>query len=533
MKIHILYIILGIFISVLLITGFWDLGQNPVSLYWDELAIGIDAYSLAKTGLDLHGHNWLQAIFLSYGDYKAPIAIWLVSLSIRLFGLTPFAVRLPFALVWLSSVPAFYVLLKQLLPKSKINTLVLNLSLILFLAMPWRFHFARIGFESGLSFCFLLWAVLFTFWGFSKKSFWLIPAFLLGLASVYSYFSARYLVPIFLGIIILVYWKQLWQKKAWILLAVLIFVLGLLPLYLSPYYQASQQYRLSTPSILNSNQALSESANLIEQSDNSLLARLFYHRYFFIARELLHNYLPYFSFEFLFLQGDPNLRHHSAWGGQLLAMTAIPLLFGLYWLFKNWKSKTTIILVIWLLVAPITAALPYEPYHASRSIYMLLPLMGIAVIGFSQLLEQLPKQFRNLAFLLLLLAITLNSLLYLEDYFMHYPVRSAQAWQLGNTYIGQAVAKYKNDYDYIFIDSAYWQPALATVFYNPELITDIQKSGDSNDWVKQIDRINVGLGETKQFKDNSLYLSSKKLPGKIVQNYVFPDGSEALYAISR
>ncbi|NMC36432.1 hypothetical protein GYA49_05310 [Candidatus Beckwithbacteria bacterium] len=533
MKISLSYLFFGLIVGFLLFVRIINLGQNPVSLYWDELAIGIDAYSLAKIGLDIHGHNWLQAIFLSYGDYKAPVAIWLVSLSVRLFSLTPFAVRLPFALVWLSSVPVFYLLLKQLLPKNKINTLVLNLSLVLFLATPWHFHFARIGFESGLSFCFLLWAVLFTFWGFSKKSFWLIPASLFGLISVYSYFSARYVVPVFLGIIILVYWKQLWQKKIYLLLAVFIFVLGLLPLYLSPYYQASQQYRLSTPSILNSNQALSESANLIEQSGNSLAARLFYHRYFFIARELLNNYLPYFSIDFLFLQGDPNLRHHSGWGGQLLAITAIPLLFGLYWLFKNWKSKTTIILIICLLVAPITAALPYEPYHASRSIYMLLPLMGIAALGFGQLLAQLPNRLSNLAFLLLLLAIALNSLLYLEDYFIHYPARSAQAWQLGNTYIGQAVAEYKNDYDHIFVDSAYWQPALAVVFYNPKLIVDIQEHGNNNDWVKQIGKISFGLDETKQPEDHSLYLSSKKLSGKIIQNYVFPDGSEALYAISR
>ncbi|MBU0978396.1 MAG: hypothetical protein ABIJ03_01965, partial [Patescibacteria group bacterium] len=39
---------------------FWLLGQVPASLYWDEQAIELDAWSVAVTGLDWHSQPWWQ-----------------------------------------------------------------------------------------------------------------------------------------------------------------------------------------------------------------------------------------------------------------------------------------------------------------------------------------------------------------------------------------------------------------------------------------------------------------------------------------
>ena len=90
--------LIALIIGLVILAEFWQLGKNPVALYWDELAIGIDAYSVAQTGKDIYGHNRLQAIYPSYGDYKAPVAIWLTSLSVKFLGLSEFSVRLPFFL---------------------------------------------------------------------------------------------------------------------------------------------------------------------------------------------------------------------------------------------------------------------------------------------------------------------------------------------------------------------------------------------------------------------------------------------------
>jgi 4-amino-4-deoxy-L-arabinose transferase-like glycosyltransferase len=68
---------------------FYQLGQNPVSLYWDEAAIAVDAYSISQTGRDMNNHHWLQPVLGSYGDFKAPVLIWLTSISVKFFGMEP------------------------------------------------------------------------------------------------------------------------------------------------------------------------------------------------------------------------------------------------------------------------------------------------------------------------------------------------------------------------------------------------------------------------------------------------------------
>ncbi|MDZ7587601.1 MAG: hypothetical protein U0946_07655, partial [Patescibacteria group bacterium] len=78
-----------------LIARFWQFSKIPVSLYWDEAAIGLDARYLFTTGKDLNNHSWLQPIFISYGDYKAPVYIWLTALLGKLFSVSELSVRLP------------------------------------------------------------------------------------------------------------------------------------------------------------------------------------------------------------------------------------------------------------------------------------------------------------------------------------------------------------------------------------------------------------------------------------------------------
>ena len=73
---------------------FWQLGQNPPSLDWDEASLGYNAYSLFKTGADEYGNKWPLAI-RSFGDYKPPLYTYLTIPSVAIFGLNEFAIRFP------------------------------------------------------------------------------------------------------------------------------------------------------------------------------------------------------------------------------------------------------------------------------------------------------------------------------------------------------------------------------------------------------------------------------------------------------
>ena len=77
---------------------FYRLGENPPGLYWEEAAIGYDAYSILKTGKDFHGNAWPLVAFESFGDWKPSLYFYAAVPSVAVFGLTPLAVRLPSAL---------------------------------------------------------------------------------------------------------------------------------------------------------------------------------------------------------------------------------------------------------------------------------------------------------------------------------------------------------------------------------------------------------------------------------------------------
>src|SRR3989339_1391649 len=88
-KIILLYLIIALSIFL----RFWQLGQNPPSLTWDEAAWGYNAYSLGIDGRDEFG-RFLPIDYLeSFGDFKPPVYAYLDIIPVKIFGLNEFAVR--------------------------------------------------------------------------------------------------------------------------------------------------------------------------------------------------------------------------------------------------------------------------------------------------------------------------------------------------------------------------------------------------------------------------------------------------------
>ena len=70
----------GILLGIVLLAGFlrfWQLASLPPSLYWDEVSQGYNAYSILTTGKDEHQEFLPLARFQAFGDYKAPVNIYL------------------------------------------------------------------------------------------------------------------------------------------------------------------------------------------------------------------------------------------------------------------------------------------------------------------------------------------------------------------------------------------------------------------------------------------------------------------------
>src|SRR3990167_4679351 len=97
---------------------FWKLDQFPVSLNWDEISHGYNAYSILTTGKDEWGMSW-PLIFRAFGDFKLPVYIYLTVIPVFLFGLNAFAIRFVSTLAGVIAIPLIYFLAKQLFPDRK------------------------------------------------------------------------------------------------------------------------------------------------------------------------------------------------------------------------------------------------------------------------------------------------------------------------------------------------------------------------------------------------------------------------------
>ena len=132
-------IVLGAFLRLI------NLGSLPNAYSPDELAQGYTAYSIIQTGKDEWGSKNLFNL-QSFGDYKPPIQTLLMIPSIKLFGLTPFAVRLPNAIFSIATILLTYLIAKLLFNNSQIGLL----SSLFVCLSPWSLPMSRIALEANL-----------------------------------------------------------------------------------------------------------------------------------------------------------------------------------------------------------------------------------------------------------------------------------------------------------------------------------------------------------------------------------------------
>lgn len=449
---------------------FFQLGENPASLYWDEAAIGLDAYSISQTGKDMNNMFWMQPVLGSYGDFKAPILIWATSLSVKFLGMNPFAIRLPVAIFSVLLIYLTYLLLKELLSfdstLAKKYKLMPILTAFILSISPWSTHFGRIAFESSFSVSFLLLAVLFFLKAIRYKNFYFLISTFFAALAVYSYYSLRVIVPLLFVALVLIFFAKLKNKKTWLGLSILLFILSMLPMINSPYYERSQDYRLNNDNLIRRQRVITESSQYLETYDSNLYSKLIYHRHLLALRDFSNNMLTHFSPSFLFFKGDANLRQHSGYFGEFLLISLPFYYLGLFLLVKNWKSKLSLLILALMVLSPIPAAMVYEVPHASRSIYLFVPLAILIAWG----LNEAWYLSKKLLFGLIIFLFLANASFYYSDYFIDYPKRSSEAWLYSYNQVGQYLKEHRQDFYSVEIDERYWLPRIFVYYYFPELL---------------------------------------------------------------
>ena len=301
---------------------FYQISSLPVSLYWDEVSTGYNAYSIATTGKDEFGIS-MPLLFKAFNDYKMPVNIYLSALPIKLFGLNELSVRFTSAFFGTLTVLITFFLVKEIFTKENTKKRFgadqkLPLLAAFFLAIsPWHIQFSRAAFEANVGLFFVVFGTYLFFKSFQKSI--LLP--MCGLSYIVAMYSYRsilgFVFLLVLGLSI-IWWRKIFDNKKYFIASALIGLVLCMPLVIALVGKGASRFYQTSIQVEASKRSLDLYTKGTPSNKNFVLAKVFTEGYF-----------SAFSPDFLFIKGDPNGRHNVR-GMGLLYLWEIPfILFGL------------------------------------------------------------------------------------------------------------------------------------------------------------------------------------------------------------
>lgn len=441
----------------------FNIFDSPPSLYWDEVSIGYNSYSIAETLKDEHGNFLPVQAFTAYGDYKAPLYIYLTAPLVKLFGLNYLTVRLTSIISGTILILLIYLLAKEIAPKNKKYPLIASLFICI---SPWSIQLSRAAFEANLASTLAAAGTLFFIKSTIKpKLIFLSVVFFVG--SMYAFNGTRYFLPIwifFLGI-----WQFFNQKITFSYLkyasvSILLGVIFIIPL-ISFGLTNSGQLRFNEVNIFSDPEPVRKANSLQLQHNNSIISKIIFNRRVFHAQNYIDHYLDHFSPQYLFLTGDINPRFSSQKMGQLYLVEIILIFLGLLYLFKS-KRKFFYFILFWILLSPITASVARETPHALRTLHILPALILTSSYGMLYIFDQVKKvKLKKILGSVFLSLLLIQFVIFYFDYIYFYPQKFADNWQDGYRQMSESLKNIKNDFPRILVTDEYGRAYANLLYY--------------------------------------------------------------------
>lgn len=181
--------------------------------------------------------------------------------------------------------------------------------------------------------------------------------------------------------------------------------------------------RFSSPSLFS-----------LYQDPELLVNKVFYNYPFSIVFKFTENYLSFFSPNFLFLKGDPVLRHSTGMTGNFYLFLLPFLVYGIYSFFAGKTDKNTKILIaLWVLASPIPAAITKDGAgYLLRSISLYPLLTYFCAAGLVHSFE-IFKSFvaKAIYFIVLSGFFIFSCSYYFYGYFHVYPSLAKESFEYG------------------------------------------------------------------------------------------------------
>jgi len=443
------YTILSVVVIIASFLRFYRLDQIPPSLNWDEIAAGYNAYTIANWGADEYG-NKLPIVFRSFGDDKHPVHIYITAYIVRIFGLSDFSTRASSAFIGSLAVLAIYFLAKKLFKNE-----LAGLFSALFLAVsPYHLQYSRGLWEANFALFFFILGLGLFYKGIEKKN-WMVPLSFVSFGlSFFSYHSAKIVVPPVVLLLGLMNFKKLLASKKFLIISIIVgLVFGLLV--------------IKEPRILGFARV-----NQTKFSDEVI------NKNGGIVPTYINNYKNYFTYPYLFQNGDQSSRASVKVIGEFYKIDLILMLVGLIAVFIRKKWMTLTVLSSWLALSPMAGAISSLEPSATRGIFMIGPVILLSAYGASFLISLLKKDWVKIVGVVLLLGFLGKEVFhYLNYYYTSYSKKEAIEWQYGMKQIVEYL-KDNPDYAYVYMDKIRQQPYIFFLYYFktslPELLDTVK-----------------------------------------------------------
>ncbi len=433
-------------VLILLLAGIlraWNITDNPPELYPDEIFTYLSAKNIVENGRLV--------------QYRLPAYGFASYVSSSFFGENPLGIRAPAVFFGLVSILLVYLLAMELF-----GDRAAALFAAFFMAViPWHIHFSRVGWESASFLPYLLLSVYLFIYGINRERKWaIIVSFGVFALTLYTYLPALVYSTLFLACLLVIYRRYFLRERRVLAAGLTVFLVLSAPYLLAIFTVAMFAHKASI---------LLTFAGGINQETLSVFGS---------------NYITHFGPDFLFTDGDPNLRHGAGTGVIYWVMLPFLAAGAVYASITAGRRNAFYFILFWLAAFPLGGALTDDGVpHAMRSMAgapVICLLSGRGVSGLAR--TAAARAGRAYVSYILYAAAAIVSLAplpgFAKRYYGEYPVISAPDWEYGRKKLFSGISKLDGNYKRLCTQKLhYFSNYYFIEFYLPdtklELINDI------------------------------------------------------------
>jgi 4-amino-4-deoxy-L-arabinose transferase-like glycosyltransferase len=431
-------VILAFIILLAFLLRVFKLSEFPIGFSDNEASFAYDSYSILITGKDQWG-NSLPLMLETFGDYLPALTSYLSMPFVWSLGLVKIAVRLPNALLGTAAVYLVYLLAgeikRYLTPKDNSRKLEILAALLLAVS-PWHIQISRIGVD-GVIFTFLLpLGILLFLKGLKNPAILNWSGLVFGI-NLLTHPSSVFITLLLILVLVITFIDKIREIQLRNLLTPAFTLLFFMALAFYAYFVVNP-VKVETAIVRQAASiAADDKMEAIRGGLSPTAAGIFHNKYTSSAGKFLENYTSYISFNFLFSRGPLSGTNGMVPGQGMLYWFEFPLITAfLYALLRSGSNKIFLLLVLWILAAPVYASLFTGPGDGRLSSAMMPAIQIVSAFGALQIFILL-KQRVSTGLLqtvkvasLVILAVFM--LLFLEKYFVLSASKIGSDMQAGN-----------------------------------------------------------------------------------------------------